>query len=75
MRRDTCPDLGVGQKLTTTDAPFAFSFSRIQGKRVERTDLASEVVELRRRLYVVGVGQNVSSHSEPSLETGEDSCQ
>ena len=75
IKTDTCRDLGVGQKLTTTDAPFAFSFSRIQGKRVERTDLASEVVELTRRLYVVGVGQNVSSHSEPSLKIGEDSRQ
>ena len=64
MRRDTWPD--------HYRCPSAFYFSRFQGKRVEWIDLASELGELRRRLYVVGVGQNVSSHSKPSLKTGKE---
>jgi len=32
MEGDTCLDPGVVQKLTTTDAPSASSFSRLQGK-------------------------------------------
>ena len=31
MRRDVYPDLGIGQKLTSTNAPSASSFSRLQG--------------------------------------------
>jgi len=44
-------------------------------ERVEQTDLASELEKLRHPLYVVRVGQNVSSYFEPSLETGEDKWQ
>ena len=75
MRRDTCPDLSVDEKLIITDAPSASSFSRLQGERVEQTDLVSELGELRRRLYVAGVGQNISSHSDLSVKTGDDSWQ
>ena len=75
MRRDTCPNLGVVQKLTITDTPSASSFSRFQGERVEQTDLASELGELRCHLYVAGVGQNISSRSEPSVKTGDYSWQ
>jgi len=40
MRWDMCLDPSVSQKLITTDAPFASSFSKLEGERVEHTDLA-----------------------------------
>jgi len=43
MRRDTRLDLGVGQKLTTTNAPSTPFFSMLQGERVAQTDLASKL--------------------------------
>ena len=40
MRWDTCLDRGAGQKLTIIYAPFASSFSKLLGERVEQTNLA-----------------------------------
>ena len=57
MVGDMCLHPGVSQKLTTTVARFAFSFSRLQRERVEQTNLSFELGELRRHLYVKRVGQ------------------
>ena len=40
MRWETRLDSSAGQKLTTTDASSASSFSKLQGETVEQTDLA-----------------------------------
>jgi len=63
MVRDACLDPGVGQNLSTTDTP-PLSLSP-EGSRL----IWPWVGKLRRRLHSEG-----SSHSEPSLKTGEDSC-
>jgi len=40
MRWGICLELGASQKLSTTDVPFASFFSKLQGERLERIDLA-----------------------------------
>ena len=38
MANDKCLDPGVGQNLITTDALSTFSFSRVQGERLEQNE-------------------------------------